>query len=123
MTSLPELFKALSDPVRYSLVESLAENGESCACELLDRCTVSQPTLSHHMKALCASGLVSSRRVGTWVHYSLDRASFQSLSSTLADFVGRISDFEASRANGASDAASAPCAARTACAAPAGGTE
>ncbi len=68
------LCKALGDPVRFAVVDVLARHGETCACELLERFDVTQPTLSHHMKILCASGLVDVRREGKWSHYSLNRS-------------------------------------------------
>ena len=39
---------------------------------LLDNLEISQPTLSYHMKILCASGIVRERQVGPWKYYSID---------------------------------------------------
>ena len=39
---------------------------------LLDDLKISQPTLSHHMKILCESGIVCSRRKGKWNYYSIN---------------------------------------------------
>ena len=63
-------FKALSDPNRLIIVEML-ENGELCACELLEKLHISQSTLSHHMKILCEAEIVNCRREGKWMRYSL----------------------------------------------------
>ena len=63
--------KALSDPNRLRIVQLLTD-GEQCGCELLEQMQITQPTLSHHMKALEGCGLVSSRRKGKWSHYSLN---------------------------------------------------
>ena len=63
--------KALSDPNRLRIVQLLTD-GEQCGCELLDQMQITQPTLSHHMKMLEDSGLVSSVRKGKWSHYSLN---------------------------------------------------
>ena len=41
------------------------------ACKLLEELNVTQPTLSHHMKILCDSGIVASRKQGKWKHYSI----------------------------------------------------
>ena len=67
---IAEVFKALSDPNRLVIVE-LLQNGERCACELLENLQISQSTLSHHMKTLCEAELVNCRREGKWMHYSL----------------------------------------------------
>lgn len=64
------MFKALCDENRIRIIK-LLQNGEKCACRLLDEMKISQPTLSHHMKILCDSGLVVCRKEGKWMHYSL----------------------------------------------------
>ena len=66
------LCKALSDDNRLRIVQLLTQ-GEKCGCELLKAFKITQPTLSHHMKALCECGLVRVRRVGKWSHYSVNR--------------------------------------------------
>ena len=64
------IFKALSDENRVRILK-LLQNGEICACKLLDALNISQPTLSHHMKILCDGGIVNGRKEGKWMHYSL----------------------------------------------------
>ena len=64
------VFKALSDENRIRILK-LLRNGEKCACKLLEELNISQPTLSHHMKILCDSGLVTGRREGKWTHYAI----------------------------------------------------
>lgn len=78
--------KALGDSNRLQIVKMLSE-GEKCACNLLERFEITQPTLSHHMKTLCECGLVEVRREGKWSHYSLNcetLAAFQ-------EFIGKLS--------------------------------
>ena len=64
-------FKALSDPNRLMIVDMLS-CGELCACVILEKFNITQPTLSHHMKSLCDSGLVVGRKEGKWIYYSLN---------------------------------------------------
>ena len=64
------IFKALCDENRVQIFRIL-QNGELCACHLLEELQLSQPTLSHHMKILCDSGLVVGRKEGKWMHYSI----------------------------------------------------
>lgn len=64
------LFKALGDENRIRILK-LLRSGEKCACKLLEELNISQPTLSHHMKILCHTGIVSGRRDGKWTHYSI----------------------------------------------------
>lgn len=64
--------KALADENRLAIMMSLRQR-EKCACYLLEELSISQSTLSHHMKLLCDSGLVDYRKEGKWMHYSLSR--------------------------------------------------
>ena len=64
------VLKALCDENRVKIIRAL-QSGEKCACKLLQEINVSQPTLSHHMKILCDSGIVSGRKEGKWTHYSI----------------------------------------------------
>lgn len=67
-----KVFKAFCDENRLMILEML-QSGEKCACKLLDELKISQSTLSHHMKILCESGIVSSRKEGKWTHYSISK--------------------------------------------------
>lgn len=72
------VFKALSEPTRLKILDMLS-CGEMCACKLLDGISVTQPTLSHHMKVLMDCGLVSGRKDATWMHYSIRKESIGKL--------------------------------------------
>ncbi len=62
---------ALADPVRLSFVRQLAACDTVCACDFSECCTVSQPTISHHLRVLRDAGVVVSERRGTNIVYSL----------------------------------------------------
>ena len=64
------IFKALGDENRIRILKML-QSGEKCACKLLEELNISQPTLSHHMKILCDVGIVTGRKEGKWMHYSI----------------------------------------------------
>lgn len=64
------IFKAFCDENRIRILQFLS-TGEKCACKLLEELNVTQPTLSHHMKTLCDSGVVVGRKEGKWTHYSI----------------------------------------------------
>lgn len=64
------VFKAFCDEKRLAILEML-QGGEKCACKLLEQMDISQSTLSHHMKILCDSGIVSGRKDGKWMYYSI----------------------------------------------------
>lgn len=87
------VFKAFCDENRVRILEMLS-GGEKCACMLLDELEVTQPTLSHHMKILCDSGIVAGRKEGKWMHYSIskDGVSFaRQCFDELTDVSGNIS--------------------------------
>ena len=63
-----DIFKAFCDENRITILQLLLD-GEKCACKLLEAMNITQPTLSHHMKILVDSGIVSGRREGKWMHY------------------------------------------------------
>jgi len=64
-------FKALADPTRVAIINSLSAADEVCVCSLTDTFDLSQPTISHHLKILREAGLVESSRRGTWAYYRL----------------------------------------------------
>ncbi len=66
------VFKAFCDENRVKILQILV-SGEKCACMLLEDLDVTQPTLSHHMKILCDSGIVVGRKEGKWMHYSISK--------------------------------------------------
>ena len=71
------VFKAFCDENRLQILE-LLRSGEKCACHLLEEMSISQPTLSHHMKILGDSGIVVGRKEGKWLHYRISPEGVQS---------------------------------------------
>ena len=64
-------FRALSDPTRVAIINSLSATDEVCVCSLTETFDLSQPTISHHLRILREAGLVESSRRGTWAYYRL----------------------------------------------------
>ena len=64
-------FHALSDETRVEIVRLLA-GGERCVCELTEALDAAQSRLSFHLKTLRLAGLVTDRKEGRWVYYSLN---------------------------------------------------
>jgi ArsR family transcriptional regulator, arsenate/arsenite/antimonite-responsive transcriptional repressor len=65
------LFHALSDETRLQILERLRA-GERCVCELTDALDAAQSRLSFHLKVLKDAGLVSDRREGRWMYYTIN---------------------------------------------------
>ena len=85
-TDVALICKALGDANRLEIVRMLSD-GEKCGCKLLEAFEITQPTLSHHMKKLSESNLVSAREEGKWTYYSLNCQTF----SEFRTFIGNIS--------------------------------
>ena len=81
-------FRALGDPTRLRVIQELA-HGTRCVCALRDRAGVS--LLSHHLTVLRDAGLVTARRRGRWVDYTLDvDALTGTLSAVTPDLAGAV---------------------------------
>ncbi|MEP6469970.1 MAG: metalloregulator ArsR/SmtB family transcription factor [Chloroflexota bacterium] len=83
-----QLLQAMADPVRLSIVRQLGSQRDAvCACDFTECCTVSQPTVSHHLKVLREAGVVTTERQGTYIYYEM-----------APDFTQRWADLSASLA-------------------------
>jgi ArsR family transcriptional regulator len=69
-----KVFKALSDPRRVDIVDSLAKNGTQCGTQLAEELGVSIALLCHHWEVLADAGLVKKERVGQLRMCTLDLA-------------------------------------------------
>jgi ArsR family transcriptional regulator, arsenate/arsenite/antimonite-responsive transcriptional repressor len=78
-------FRALAHPIRLGMVRQLAEKSEICACDFGDAFSVSQPTISDHLRVLRQAGLVVTRRDGTSICYSLVPEAIESLVGLVAE--------------------------------------
>jgi ArsR family transcriptional regulator len=86
-----QIFKALADETRLEIISMLV-GGELCACNILERFNITQPTLSYHMKLLCDSGLVKGRRDGAWMKYTLNEERFFEICGNYKNFCQKIKE-------------------------------
>ncbi|TXG79361.1 MAG: transcriptional regulator [Thermomicrobiales bacterium] len=87
-------FKALADPSRFEIFRLIAAQPEPlCACDVVARFDLSQPTISHHLKVLRDAGLITSTRRGVWAYYAIAPAGVRllqwGLGATLEEGVRR----------------------------------
>lgn len=75
---LNRILKLLSDENRIRIISEL-KAGEICVCDLAEKINMEQSLLSHHLKKLREYDLVIERKVGRWVHYSLNILGFEEL--------------------------------------------
>jgi len=67
-----EFCRALADETRQHILEMLLQ-GEMCVSDIVDAFPMSQPTISHHLNVLKQFGLVTSRKEGKQVYYTIHR--------------------------------------------------
>ena len=70
------LFKALGDTTRLRIL-GLLSGREMCLCEIVDALQGAESTLTHHLRMLLESGLISMRREGKFTYFRLNPAQIQ----------------------------------------------
>jgi ArsR family transcriptional regulator len=76
------MFAALADPTRLRLL-NLMNGREVCVCYFVEILKQGQPKISRHMAYLRKAGIVSARRDGKWMHYSIERPKEQQAADVL----------------------------------------
>lgn len=76
--------KVLSDPKRLEIIDMLSCD-ELCACEILEKFDITQPTLSNDMKRLEDANLVISRREGKNIYYIANKKILKKMQSGLKE--------------------------------------
>ncbi len=70
--------KLFADKNRYKIILHLMK-GEECVCMLAEKLNLEQTLISHHLQTLREAGLIQDRKVGTLVHYSLNKKAFSEI--------------------------------------------
>ena len=83
--------KALADPRRMALLESIGSEREYSCQKLCVQFPVSKGTISHHMKELVRAGLISARREGQYRFYEVRREVLAAYTAELMRRVARVS--------------------------------
>lgn len=92
MDNKVDIFKALSDSNRLRILSMLSER-DLCVCEINAVLNVSMSTISSHLKILRNAGLVTSKKDGRWIIYSLDKSD-----EAVSELVSKSLDFIAAEA-------------------------
>jgi DNA-binding transcriptional ArsR family regulator len=81
-----QVFKALADPTRREVLQ-LLRRGEMSAGELAEQVTskVTKPSMSHHFAVLKEADLITSRREGQQIYYSLNTTVVEDLVAIIWD--------------------------------------
>jgi ArsR family transcriptional regulator len=81
---LVQRFQAVGEETRLRIVQLLADR-EWCVCDLQAALDAAQSRLSFHLKKLKDAGVVSDRRDGRWVYYSLVPEALEEMRTFLED--------------------------------------
>ena len=81
---IADTFRALSDEKRIDSLQ-LLQNGEQCACVLLEKLNLTQSGLSYHMKILTNSKIIESRQEGKGTYYKISEKQCHNLANLLID--------------------------------------
>lgn len=84
----PELFKALCDPTRASLLACIAKCGRGCSVgEVAECCSVDLSVVSRHLATLAQAGALESTKEGRTVFYRVRYAELARFLRSLADAI------------------------------------
>ena len=108
INKLSELFKLFSDPTRLKMIKLIDEGttditlgdcnpdsckgkgGPLCVNALVNRLNITQSAVSQHLRVLRQAGIVRGERKGSFVHYSLNRETFDQFRVLLKDEMGGL---------------------------------
>jgi len=78
-----KVLKAIGDPKRYQLLETMAARSY-CVSALARITCLSESSVSQHLKILREAGLIHGVKRGYYTHYQIDREAVQSMIDELA---------------------------------------
>ncbi|HKO53673.1 MAG TPA: metalloregulator ArsR/SmtB family transcription factor [Polyangiaceae bacterium] len=82
--------KALADPRRMALLESIGSEREYSCQKLCSEAGVTKGTVSHHVRELMLAGLIEERRSGQYAFYELRREVLAAYAAELMRRVARV---------------------------------
>lgn len=96
------LFRALADETRLRIIALLLSRGEICVCDIIAALDLPQSTVSRHLAYLRKSGMVSDRRCGLWMYYSLVSESNEFQSGLIQFLRQNLGEFSTTKGDKAS---------------------
>lgn len=82
-----KLLKLISNENKFKIVQLLSK-GEVCVCDIGEKLGIEQSLVSHHLNSLREAGFINDRKLGTWIHCSLNKEAFATLSTQFLGFLG-----------------------------------
>ncbi len=78
-----DVFKALADPTRREILRMLQQRPEMSAGQIAEVFDMTAPSVSHHFSVLKAADLISQRRDGQQIFYSINTSVVEDLMTTM----------------------------------------
>lgn len=75
---LQTYLKLLADDNKLKIIRHL-QKGEECVCSIAENLSLEQSLTSHHINSLRKAGLIKDRKVGKWIHVSLNVETFKKI--------------------------------------------
>lgn len=90
---ISRVLSVLSEPTRIRIIRLISGSGELRSCDLLPEFEITQPTLSHHLNILLENDVLTSRKEGRCVYFSINKGTM----SLVADLMAGIANGSASK--------------------------
>lgn len=85
------VFKALGHPVRFQIMDLIAQGGgQICGCDIERHFALTQPTISHHLKVLRDAGLIVSEQRSVNIYHKVNPSVLITLQMILAQFSPKV---------------------------------
>ena len=70
---ISRILSVMSEPTRIRIIRLISGSGELRSCDLLPEFEITQPTLSHHLNVLLENDVLTSRKAGRCVYFSVNK--------------------------------------------------
>ena len=90
---ISQVLSVMSEPTRIRIIRLISGAGELRSCDLLPEFEITQPTLSHHLNVLLENDVLTSRKDGRCVYFSVNKGTM----SLVADLMASIANGSTSK--------------------------
>lgn len=85
-TTFQKLLKIIANENKFKIIQILTK-GEACVCDIGEKLGIEQSLVSHHLNSLRSAGLINDRKLGSWVHCSLNKKEFAKLEKLFSQYL------------------------------------